>query len=379
MNGMRGIYDNEKGKGELTKDQIVLQDKLKSLQLNVTGIWEKEEAMLEVEEPAPILIQVPYYALCYLLDALFEGRNVAARFYFLETVARVPYFSYISMIHLYETLGWWRRSADAKRIHFAEEWNEFHHLLIMESLGGDQEWWVRSLAMHSAVFYYIALVVLWLISPTGAYKFSELLETHAVNTYGQLLEDNVELLKSMPPPFTAVKYYSLKSQDPLFDEFQTSAMSNGLEARRPGNEMKSLYDVFSAIRDDEGDHVSTMQGFLDPSVVMKSPSIEKALASGLAAVSASVYFMDSTAVISATLDRGMLNGLFGIMESSEVAEQVGDIAEQGIGFVEQAATVADQTPELLEQLGGFLNEVPAILEQCMTVVSQIGEELMAIL
>jgi ubiquinol oxidase len=48
----------------------------------------------------------------------------------LETVARMPYFSYISMLQLYETLGWWRRSSKEKRIHFAEEYNEFNHLLV---------------------------------------------------------------------------------------------------------------------------------------------------------------------------------------------------------------------------------------------------------
>tara|TARA_B100000787_G_scaffold168230_1_gene156594 strand:+ start:1216 stop:1395 length:180 start_codon:yes stop_codon:yes gene_type:complete len=53
-------------------------------------------------------------------------------------VARIPYFGYNTMIFLYETLGWWRRSAKLKKTHFQEEWNEFHHLLIMESLGGDQ-------------------------------------------------------------------------------------------------------------------------------------------------------------------------------------------------------------------------------------------------
>ena len=32
---------------------------------------------------------------------------------------------------MYETFGWWRR-ADYIKVHFAESWNEFHHLLIME-------------------------------------------------------------------------------------------------------------------------------------------------------------------------------------------------------------------------------------------------------
>lgn len=86
-----------------------------------------------------LLLRVPYVVLCGFIDLAFENRPIP-RFWFLETVARMPYLSYISMLHLYESLGWWRRSADVKRIHFAEEWNEFHHLLIMEALGGDQRW-----------------------------------------------------------------------------------------------------------------------------------------------------------------------------------------------------------------------------------------------
>ena len=36
---------------------------------------------------------------------LYEGRPIQ-RFWVLESVARVPYFAYISMLHLYESLGW---------------------------------------------------------------------------------------------------------------------------------------------------------------------------------------------------------------------------------------------------------------------------------
>lgn len=49
----------------------------------------------------------------------------------------MPYFAYTTCLHLYETLGWWR-TGGLRVIHFAEEWNELHHLLIMESLGGDR-------------------------------------------------------------------------------------------------------------------------------------------------------------------------------------------------------------------------------------------------
>lgn len=52
------------------------------------------------------------------------------RFWVLETVARIPYFAYISILHLYESLGFWRAGADLRRVHFAEEWNELHHLQV---------------------------------------------------------------------------------------------------------------------------------------------------------------------------------------------------------------------------------------------------------
>ena len=38
------------------------------------------------------------------------------RFWVLETVARIPYFAYISMLHLYETLGWWRAGASLRKV-----------------------------------------------------------------------------------------------------------------------------------------------------------------------------------------------------------------------------------------------------------------------
>ncbi len=32
----------------------------------------------------------------------------------------MPYFSYISCLHLYESLGWWRAAAELRKVHFAE-------------------------------------------------------------------------------------------------------------------------------------------------------------------------------------------------------------------------------------------------------------------
>lgn len=56
----------------------------------------------------------------------------------------------------------------------------------MESLGGDQLWFDRFLAQHSAIVYYTVLLALFVVSPRLAYNFSELIEAHAVDTYGEL-------------------------------------------------------------------------------------------------------------------------------------------------------------------------------------------------
>lgn len=211
----------------LTPKQRELRAKLKELTLNSTAIWEREQADGPID--APFVIKIPYLVLCWFLDVLFEGKYVFSRFFLLETVARMPYFSYIGMLQFYETLGFWRRSSDVKRIHFSQEWNEFHHLLVMESLGGDQQWWVRFVAQHSAIVYFFVLCALWALSPSLAYKFSELLEIHAVNTYGGLLDENEEKLKELPPSMAAIDYYSLGGSDPLFGEYQTTALLGGSE------------------------------------------------------------------------------------------------------------------------------------------------------
>jgi hypothetical protein len=72
---------------------------------------------------------------------------------------------------------------------------------------GDQLWIDRFMAQHAAIVYYIILVALFVASPKLAYNFSELIEAHAVDTYGEFADANEELLKTLPPPFVAVQYY----------------------------------------------------------------------------------------------------------------------------------------------------------------------------
>lgn len=131
------------------------------------------------------LIQLIVSFFVFIVDFVYGNRSYA-RFYVLETIARVPYFSYVSVLHLYETLGLWRK-ADLLKVHFAETWNELHHLLIMESLGGDRLWIDRFIAQHIAVTYYWVVVLLYMVSPQYAYYLMELIEDHAYQTYDEYL------------------------------------------------------------------------------------------------------------------------------------------------------------------------------------------------
>jgi ubiquinol oxidase len=172
-----------------------------------------------------------YYTICFMLDVIYDKKPID-RFWFLETVARMPYFSYIATLHMYETLGFWEIDGELKRVHLDEEINESSHLRIMESLGGNTLWWNRFLARHGAMAYYVVLMVLYLFSPRIAYLSSELLEMHAVDTYTEFYESNKDILSSMPLTPAAYMY---------------------------SPEAKNMYDVFVRIADDEFYHAETMK------------------------------------------------------------------------------------------------------------------------
>ncbi|XP_010270059.1 PREDICTED: ubiquinol oxidase 4, chloroplastic/chromoplastic [Nelumbo nucifera] len=232
---VKGIPDNE-GKGSDA-------DGSDSMSSSVLERW-----VIKIEQSVNIFLTE---SVIKILDTLYHDRNYA-RFYVLETIARVPYFAFMSVLHMYESFGWWRR-ADYLKVHFAESWNEMHHLLIMEELGGNSWWLDRLLAQHIAVFYYFMTVFMYLLSPRMAYHFSECVEMHAYATYDKFIKLREDDLKKLPAPEVAVKYY-MGNDLYLFDEFQTSRAPN---SRRP--KIENLYDVFVNIRDDEAEHCKTMR------------------------------------------------------------------------------------------------------------------------
>ncbi len=187
------------------------------------------------------------------IDLMYKGRDIE-RFYVLETIARVPYFSYLSCLHLYESLGM-RDHVRHMRLHYAEADNELHHLLIMESLGGNRAFGDRFVAQHIAFFYFWYCVGIYILSPKSAYHLSELIEEHAYKTYDGFLRDNEQVLRSQPVPAIAAQYYS--GSDALEAFMRQGQRTNGEPVRQP-RPLHSLYDVFCEVRDDEAAHWRTL-------------------------------------------------------------------------------------------------------------------------
>jgi ubiquinol oxidase len=220
-----------------------------------------------------IVIDTVYDVICFLYPVKGTPRDFA-RFYVLETVARVPYFAYLSVMHFRETFGErYDTMSDRMRTHYAEADNELHHLLIMESLGGNSNIVDRTLAQTMAFFYYWYVIIIYTVNEPAAYHLSELIEDHAFNTYSKFTTEYEESLKTQPVPEIARKYYE-RDNPFLFDLFctvkekantntNTANTANAKDdddmtfsARRP--KLESLYDVFINIRDDEKEHWKTL-------------------------------------------------------------------------------------------------------------------------
>ena len=96
--------------------------------------------------------------------------------------------------------------ADLK-IHFAESWNELHHLRIAEALGGADRFQDRFIAQHLGVAYYWVTVAVYLVSPRMAYNLMEQIEEHAFHTYDSFLQRCGPELATLPVPSVAREYY----------------------------------------------------------------------------------------------------------------------------------------------------------------------------
>ena len=125
-----------------------------------------------------------------VIDYLYRGRHFQ-RFWVLEEIARAPYFAFVSVLHLRESLG--LRGPEHLYLmeeHFAQTLNETEHLEYMESRGGNDYWVDRFFARHLVLIYYWVNVVYYWLAPRSAYHLSYEVEVHAATTYAKYLADN---------------------------------------------------------------------------------------------------------------------------------------------------------------------------------------------
>ena len=118
-----------------------------------------------------------------ILDFLYRNRP-AQRFWVLEVIARAPYFAFISVLHLRESLG--LRGEEhiyLMKEHFYQALNETEHLEEMETRGGNEHWIDRFFAKHLVLLYYWIMVAYYFISPIDAYDINMKIEKHAYETY----------------------------------------------------------------------------------------------------------------------------------------------------------------------------------------------------
>lgn len=118
-----------------------------------------------------------------VIDFLYRNAPIQ-RFWVLETIARAPYFAFVSVLHLKESLGLRDLSHYyLMKEHFAQTLNETEHLIEMEHRGGADCWVDRFFAYHLVLIYYWILVVYYFIDPVSAYHLNAAIEFHATETY----------------------------------------------------------------------------------------------------------------------------------------------------------------------------------------------------
>tara|TARA_Y100000004_G_scaffold89917_1_gene100850 strand:- start:383 stop:889 length:507 start_codon:yes stop_codon:yes gene_type:complete len=122
-----------------------------------------------------------------IIDYLYRGRHFQ-RFWVLEEIARAPYFAFLSVLHLRESLG--LRGPEHIYLmeeHFAQTINETEHLEYMESRSGNSYWIDRFFARHLVLVYYWINVFYYWVAPISAYHLSYEIEIHAADTYAKYL------------------------------------------------------------------------------------------------------------------------------------------------------------------------------------------------
>lgn len=130
--------------------------------------------------------------------------------------------------------------------------------------------------------------------------------------------------------------------------------------------MQSLYDVFAAISADEGDHASAMGACLDTNATLQSPSIERRVLVGVAALALASYLFSTSGVFDANLidtaDTSTIDAAVSLSSDSTVLAEIAAAAASLSQFVEDMVQV---DKENLDTVGETMLEVDNALQSGM--------------
>lgn len=187
-----------------------------------------------------VVLEMVLKIVLFLINKMYG--NSYRRFYVLETIARIPYFAFLSVLHLQETFGR-HPSHELMKLHFEETINEEYHLLIIEELGGGSLIIDRYFARAIGVIYYLLSCILYALFPSSAYHLMVLVEKHAYSSYDAFILQKADILKKLPPTPKSYEYYYSNSRMTIPPTHQDDL---------------TMYEIFESIRDDESVHTKVM-------------------------------------------------------------------------------------------------------------------------
>jgi hypothetical protein len=128
--------------------------------------------------------------------------------------------------------------------------------------------------------------------------------------------------------------------------------------------MTSLYDVFTAIKADESDHVCTMGACLDPDVALQSPSMERKILFGIALLAIAPLIASMNGGGDLIVDDAAIVASDGVTSMAEMTA-AGILGMTGRMFDESSTDI-----ETLIEEGGAL---AVFLERGRAILVAIGE------
>jgi hypothetical protein len=125
--------------------------------------------------------------------------------------------------------------------------------------------------------------------------------------------------------------------------------------------MQNLFDVFAAIAADEGDHASAMSACLDTKATLQSPSVERRILVGVAAIAVATYLLSTSGVFDPSLIDGADTAVSVTTDSTVVTE----VAAATAGIMGWAEEMIKEDESNIEGVGEGLIEGGGVVSESL--------------